>query len=511
MLEAVNAWLESEGAQVVSLGRGSGSFASAGDGPSMAGLAPRQGLTLDRLRQALAAIDLGDRDTWVKVGMAVHHETEGSEEGFDAWHDRSLECAGYGGERDCRTVWTSFGERDRPPITAKFLLAREREALSPKAQPKPLPVAVPQLPAPTESAEPAKPKPLRFVKVAPDYLAEHQREVEWLIRGVLPRKSLAVAYGPSGAGKTFVVLDMLLRLAAGESWRGLKVNQGQVVWFASEGQGGVGARLAAWSDYHGISLRGLPLFTVLQAPNLLLADWQDIVRTVGDDTALVVFDTLLASAAGANENASEDMGAILGSARQIIEATGASVLLIHHSGKDASKGARGHSSLRAAVDIEMEVTREMGAPEGTITLTKARDAADGLRWHYELATVDLGDDREGLPISSRVAVECDGTPPAGAQAPERLAPHAKWQKAVWAAALTLGDEDGKTEWSEILALADQGMHPRMAGSKDKTRSTTPQHCKRAAESLEARGLVKLYFKGNGSIEYLVVKNSELCI
>ena len=73
--------------------------------------------------------------------------------------------------------------------------------------------------------------------------------------------------------------------------------------------------------------------------------------------ALVVIDTLARALAGGNENAPEDMGALIGNAKRIQEATGAAVLFVHHSGKDTSRGSRGHSSLKGAADLEIEVTR----------------------------------------------------------------------------------------------------------------------------------------------------------
>jgi hypothetical protein len=205
------------------------------------------------------------------------------------------------------------------------------------------------------------------------------------------------------------------------------------------------------------------------------------------------------------------MGAIIGSARQIIEATGASVLLVHHSGKDTSKGARGHSSLRAAVDVELELTREPGAAIGQVTLSKARDAADGVRWFYELAHVDLGVDREGYAIGSRVAIEADEPSSGPAPDPSTLPPHAKWQKAVWSACQTVADENGKCVWADVVAAASAVMHPRDPDSKDTSRNTAPQHAKRGAEALEQRGWLRIFTRANGSIESVVVKDTELLL
>ena len=54
--------------------------------------------------------------------------------------------------------------------------------------------------------------------------------------------------------------------------------------------------------------------------------------------------------------------------------TGAHAMLLHHTGKDVSQGARGHSSLRAAVDTEIEMTWDKEGQSGLATVTKQRDS-----------------------------------------------------------------------------------------------------------------------------------------
>jgi RecA-family ATPase len=50
--------------------------------------------------------------------------------------------------------------------------------------------------------------------------------------------------------------------------------------------------------------------------------------------------------AGGNENAPDDMGALVRNIDRLRAETGAAVLLVHHTGKDTSRGARGHSLAR---------------------------------------------------------------------------------------------------------------------------------------------------------------------
>lgn len=73
---------------------------------------------------------------------------------------------------------------------------------------------------------------------------------------------------------------------------------------------------------------------------------------------LVVVDTLAAGFGSGNENSPDDMGAFLPNIRRLCAGTSAHVMIVHHTGKDAERGARGHSALRAAVDTEIEVVAD---------------------------------------------------------------------------------------------------------------------------------------------------------
>jgi hypothetical protein len=119
---------------------------------------------------------------------------------------------------------------------------------------------------------------------------------------------------------------------------------------------------------------------------------------------LIVIDTLAQVTPGANENASEDLGKALDQCAGIHRATGATVLLVHHSGKDASKGARGWSGVRAAADAELEVERGAGR---VLRTTKQKDGDDNGEWGFELEVVNIGVDEDGDPITSCIVKETE--------------------------------------------------------------------------------------------------------
>lgn len=84
--------------------------------------------------------------------------------------------------------------------------------------------------------------------------------------------------------------------------------------------------------------------------------------------------------------------------------TGAHVMVIHHSGKDEAKGARGSYSLLAAVDVEISVTSDK-----EIKCTKSRDFVTPRDITYELKSVTIGDDQDGDKVTSCV-VEATSEP-----------------------------------------------------------------------------------------------------
>ncbi|MBK8104976.1 MAG: AAA family ATPase [Betaproteobacteria bacterium] len=123
------------------------------------------------------------------------------------------------------------------------------------------------------------------------------------------------------------------------------------------------------------------------------------VLTVGDG-AVTFIDTLNASAPGIDENASRDMGTVIEAAKTLQGLTGGLVAAVHHSGKDATKGLRGHSSLFAALDAAIEVTDSPTATAANGSC--ARPETQGEAHPFRLEVVQLAPDEDGEPVSSCV-------------------------------------------------------------------------------------------------------------
>jgi KaiC/GvpD/RAD55 family RecA-like ATPase len=243
------------------------------------------------------------------------------------------------------------------------------------------------------------------------------------VQGLLLQGGAAVLYGESNSGKTFLVTDLALHVAAGISWNGRRVDPGSVVYCVLEGGNGFRNRVAAWRDAHPELDVDIPFAAIPCALNLLdpgadvprLIDAIHAASTItGQPAKLVVIDTLSRALAGGDENSSEDMGGLVRAMDAIREATGACVLFVHHSGKDAAKGARGHSLLRAAVDTEIEVRVDEDTGVRTATVVKQRDLVKGAKFDFRLEVVTLGTNQHDEPVTTCTVVSSapsSGRPP----------------------------------------------------------------------------------------------------
>lgn len=226
---------------------------------------------------------------------------------------------------------------------------------------------------------------------------------QWAVRNVLPSSGLAAVFGASGSGKTFLVLDLCVAIAEGVPWFGHRTRPAFVTYAALEGEAGIRLRVKAWEVHRGRTMPDSMRF-LLQPFQLTqpedVRDLADTMVAAGGSGGVLVLDTLNRAAPTADENSSKDMGELLQAAKSFQAATGGLVVLVHHTGKDTSKGLRGHSSLFAALDAVIEVTRDGDRRKWSVA--KSKDGEDGDGRVFKLTVVELGADDVGDPISSCV-------------------------------------------------------------------------------------------------------------
>jgi putative DNA primase/helicase len=93
------------------------------------------------------------------------------------------------------------------------------------------------------------------------------------------------------------------------------------------------------------------------------------------------------------------MGLILSHAKRLSAGVQGLVVLVHHTGKDAARGLRGHSSLFAALDGAIEVSRDALGNRGW-SVAKSKDGQDGVAHNFSLKVHTLGKDADGDEITS---------------------------------------------------------------------------------------------------------------
>ena len=253
-----------------------------------------------------------------------------------------------------------------------------------------------------------------------------------LVKGLLGRNVSVAIIGASGCGKTFFATNLAVHIAAGLPWRGAAVAQGLVIYAALEGPVSAINRFVA--SRIGMRIQqGIPLRLTPGPVNLCdTADVGTLIEFIhaaegdhGEKCSAVFIDTLSRGMPGQDENGSEGMGAAVLGMDTIRSQTGATVILVHHLGKDETRGARGHSCLKAALDTEIQV--EAKGEIRVATVTKQRDLLSGTQYGFKLEPVELGRDAEGEPVTSCIVVAVDDVPS------QRRQPSGKNQAALLAA------------------------------------------------------------------------------
>lgn len=245
-------------------------------------------------------------------------------------------------------------------------------------------------------------------------------ELEDFVEDLLVMGSMSIVYGQSNCGKSFFVLDLAMRVAAGQPWRNQDVDRGAVLYLALEGGNqAIRNRLLAISQHEGWNNYPLPFAFVsvpidLRNPDAHVAPLIETVQILAKRFAAaecpvrwIIVDTLARAMNGGNENASDDMGALVINCDTLRSATRCHLTLVHHSGKDEARGARGHSSLVAATDTEIEIIDRDGTR--TVTVTKQRDLPTLEPFAFQLKTVEIGTNRRGKPITTCL-VQYEGEP-----------------------------------------------------------------------------------------------------
>lgn len=232
---------------------------------------------------------------------------------------------------------------------------------------------------------------LKVVRIAdePDEFAQPDE----IIQNLITANRLVVVYGASNSGKTFWTISMAAAVAQSTDFHGRKVDGGPVVYIAAESPSGVRDRMIAYRKHFGSNLDNLYMVSVPlnfhddpAAASKIITLCKEIEQQTGKKVRMIIGDTLARLSAGANENSGEDMGPIVAQFDAISNETGAAMLIIHHTGKDQARGARGWSGIQCHIDTEIEITDDNGTKAAYIT--KQRDGEKGYYLYFKLLVIE---------------------------------------------------------------------------------------------------------------------------
>ena len=217
------------------------------------------------------------------------------------------------------------------------------------------------------------------------YQLKAMADPEWFIERLFPTGAFVVLYSPPGSGKSWIALDWAFHIALGMPWQGLSTKQAPVIYIAAEGRGGLGQRIGAWLTKYRpgdipvyFSLQ--PLDVLEDGPEELTAACSLFTPDLGEPEidlvpGLIIIDTLARCFTG-DENETADMARFVAGVDTLRQQLGATVLVVHHMGKDRSRGERGSSVLRGAADTMIRVVRNKQDDVMLLKCSKQKDAVE---------------------------------------------------------------------------------------------------------------------------------------
>lgn len=244
--------------------------------------------------------------------------------------------------------------------------------------------------------------------IAADEFCSQPQPIRWLVKKWIQQDAMIMVHGPSGGGKTFVVMDWCLHMASSQpQWAGNRVKAGRVVYLAGEGHHGLKSRTAAWKQHHGVSK--LNMYISRAGCDLNTPDGYRIaaeaIRSLDAPPDLIVVDTLHRFLHG-DENSAQDAKTMLDACASLMSEFGCSVLLVHHTGvsEDSQHRARGSSAWKGALEIEISIVPAKDGKPLEIHQRKAKDSeqADPVYANLESVAIHGWLDEDGEPVTSAI-------------------------------------------------------------------------------------------------------------
>jgi AAA domain-containing protein len=265
----------------------------------------------------------------------------------------------------------------------------------------------------------------------------------WLIKNFMPQVGHGLMSGQYSTGKTFVFFELAGSLMTGQPFLGHTVKrQCGVLLIAAEGADEVRLRRDAMVREKCGDMTQTPFYWYEIAPPLLhkgavkklvaMARQAEasLQAKFGLPLGLIGIDTIAACAgySRAGDEYDNAVGqAIMNVLKAVAQELGCFVLGIDHFGKSLEAGTRGASAKESSADVVLACLGEKqlsGAVTNTrLAVRKHRGGTQGQEYPYTLRLIELGNDEEGDPLTTRVV---DWLPPGTAPAPST--PDDPWAK-----------------------------------------------------------------------------------
>lgn len=228
-------------------------------------------------------------------------------------------------------------------------------------------------------------------------------KANWLIKGFFEKDTIAMIFGAPASAKSFVALDIAFCVATGIDWNGFKTSKGPVIYIAGEGFGGLQKRIKALEIKYNQQVDNMFLSTMpanLSVDKLMNKVWE-VINQNAPNPALIIIDTLHRNMGSGDENSASHVAIFLANIDTYLRITGATILIVHHTGHGQSNRARGSSSIHGALDSEYCVEKKQA--DVTMKCTKMKDYPEPDPQAFTLVSQQVPYiDDEGLPIESAV-------------------------------------------------------------------------------------------------------------
>jgi putative DNA primase/helicase len=317
-------------------------------------------------------------------------------------------------------------------------------------------------------------------------IIKHSIKTDWLIEGFIPADSTVLIFGEPESGKSLVVVEMACCIASGHDWTDKPVKQGEVVYIAGEGFNGLSKRLNALIQEKGLLVEHLHFSN--SSMDLMHSDSVDeVLATVRNihNLRLIIIDTLHRNFTG-DESSSRDFAYVLKHCEQLRLATGATIMLVHHSGHGDKNRGRGSSSIKGGMDAEFKISNANGIIN--IHCTKMKEDEKPKDTKFNLKSLTIGEDDDGKPITAPI-LKKSTTFFTADTACESATPNPTEQQVLNALVRLTAEKNGPVPRPDWKAVAVEAI-PVKADSKDPLGSKTKRFNRCVAALLDF-GLVSV--------------------